>query len=229
MRTHLAMATALAIGLPALPAGAAQDVSLHAVAAHAGYAYQWSLPGSAVVLSRPGIVVVLWPGAMVYQVNDHAEVANAAPSYVHGDLYVTPALARHLAALARRSSPIAAPSAETAPTSDTTAHGSLTLEARQLRGAEAISVEGSAPANAQVTITLLATVSPDVPTILVNRHDVVTDATGRFGAVIPIASAYERGTLLTIVATSAPGVASASAHLVTDAPNAGASVPLVNH
>lgn len=229
MRTTLALAATLTMTLPALPAGAQSRVPLHSVAVRAGYAYHWSMPGSAVVLSRPGTVIVLRPGAMVYQVNDHAEVTNEAPSYSRGDLYVTPALAKHLTALARRYSPAAAPSAETAGSADSPAHGSLSLEARQLQGAEAISIEGSAPVNAPVTITLLATMSPDLPTVVVSRHDVVTDATGRFGAVIPIASAYERGTLLTVVATSAPGVASASAHLVTDAPNSGASVPLYNH
>ena len=168
MQTRLVTVSALAIALPAIPAGAAPHVPAPAPA----------------VLSRPGIVHVPRP----------------------------------------RSTAVAQ-----TPTSGSTAHGSITLEARQLQGAEAISVAGSAPAGAQVTITLLATVSPDVPTILVSRHDVASDATGRFGAVIPIASAYERGTLLTIVATSAPNVASASAHLVTDAPNAGASIPLTNH
>ncbi len=158
MRTHLAIATALVISLPAIPAGAAARAPQHATAAQS------------TVLSRPGIVVA-----------------------------------------------------------DNSARPALTLEARQLQGAEAISVAGTAPANAQVTITLLATVSPDVPTILVSRHDVAADATGRFGAVIPIASAYERGIELTLVATSAYGAVSAPAHLVTDAPNAGASVPLITH
>lgn len=109
---------------------------------------------------------------------------------------------------------------------DTLAHGTISLEARQLQGAEAIDVEGTAPPNAPVTITLLATVSSDIPTIVVSRHDVVTDVGGRFGAVIPIASAFERGTLLDVLATSSPGVASASAHLVTGAPNEGMAVPL---
>ena len=229
MRTTLALATATMICLPALPAGAQSRVALHDVAARAGYGYHWSNPGSAVVLSRPGTVIVLRPGAPVYQVNDHAEVTDEAPSYSRGDLYVTQALAKHLTALARRYSPAAAPGAETAGDSTAEAHGSISLEARQLQGAEAISIDGNAPSGSQVTVTLLATVSPEVPTIVVSRHDVVTDATGRFGAVIPIASAYERGTLLTIVATSSSGAASASAHLVTDAPNAGASVPLTNH
>ncbi len=106
------------------------------------------------------------------------------------------------------------------------AHGFISLVARQLQGAEAIDVEGNAPPNAPVTITLLATVSTDVPTIVVSRHDVITDVNGRFGAIIPIASAYERGTILKIVATSLPGIIPTSAQLVINAPNAGANVPL---
>lgn len=109
------------------------------------------------------------------------------------------------------------------------AQGSITLEARQLQGSEAIDVEGTAPAGSPVTITLLALVSPDVPTIVVSRHDVAADSAGRFGAVIPIASAFERGTILRVIATSAPGVASAQAQLTTGAPNAGVSVPLTTN
>jgi hypothetical protein len=117
------------------------------------------------------------------------------------------------------------------PSSTTVAavQGSITLEARQLQGAEAIDVEGTAPAGAPVTITLLAVVSPDVPTIVVSRHDIAADSSGRFGAVIPIASAYERGMILRIIATSASGVASAQAQLTTGAPNAGVSVPLTSN
>lgn len=225
MRTTIALAV-LALSLPALPAGAAQREAVSSVAAHSGYTYRWSNQGSVLVLSRPGIVVVLRPGSQVYQVNDHDEVADSAPSYSRGDLYVTPALAGHLEALARRFSPAAAHSAERYPAADTTAHGSITMEARQLQGAEAITVQGSAPASAPVTITLLAVVSSDVPTIVVSRNDVVTDANGRFSAIIPIASAYERGTLLRVVATSSPGVASAQTQLVMEAPNNGVTVPL---
>lgn len=128
--------------------------------------------------------------------------------------------------LARRSSPAAAHSAQTLATTDANAHGSITMEARQLQGAEAIYVEGSAPANLPVTITLLAVVSSEVPTIVVSRHDIVTDVNGRFGTIIPIASAYERGTLLRVVATSSPGVASATSQVVVDSPNYGVTVPL---
>jgi len=225
MRTTIATAV-IALGLSALPAGAQQREAASMVAAHSGYAYEWSTQGSVLVLRRPGIVVVLRPGSRLYQVNDHSEVANEAPSYLQGDLYMTAQLAAHLEALARRLSPTAARGAESVSTADDPAHGSITLEARQLQGAEAIDVEGSAPAGVPVTITLLAVVSSDLPTIVVSRHDVVTDVNGRFGAVVPIASAYERGTLLRVLATSSSGVASASAQLVTEAPNNGVTVPL---
>ncbi|HLI96731.1 MAG TPA: hypothetical protein VKT72_11685 [Candidatus Baltobacteraceae bacterium] len=226
MRTTIALAV-IALGLPVLSAGAhEQREAAAAVAAQSGYAYDWSTQGSVLVLRRPGIVVVLRPGSRLYQVNDHSEVTDAAPNYAQGDLYVTPRLAAHLEALARRLSPTAARSAQTLSTADDAAHGSITMEARQLQGAEAIDVEGSAPAGAPVTITLLATVSSDLPTALVSRHDVVTDVNGRFGAIIPIASAYERGIVLQVVATSSSGVASASAQLVTEAPNYGVTVPL---
>ena len=117
-------------------------------------------------------------------------------------------------------------SAKVVAQSEAVAHGTIALEATQHQGAEAIDVMGSAPPNSPVTITLLATVSTDVPTIVVSRQDVVTDVDGRFRAVIPIASAFERGTILRIVATSLPGVIPASAQLVINAPNAGVTVPL---
>ena len=223
MRLVLALFTALAIS--ALPAEGASRVALSKVATQAGYAERWSPAEGSVVLSRAGMVVVLRPGALVYQVNDHDEVADTLPVYTAGDLYVSSALARHLEALARGLSPAPA-GAETVPGNETQAHGSLTLEARQLQGAEAIGVYGTAPAGAPVTITLLAIVSSDIPTVVVSRHDAVTDVSGRFGLIVPIASAYERGTILRVVATSAPGVAPASAQLVVDAPNAGETVPL---
>jgi len=226
MRITIALTTALAIGLPAIPAGAVQQVSLREVAAHAGYRIERSPVDPTVVLVRAGTVVVLSPGTSVYQVNDHFEIANVSPHLSYGDMYVSPQVAAHLEAIARANSTTATRSAQVVAQTDTWARGMISLEARPLQGAEAIDVEGVAPPNAPVTITLLATVSSDLPTIVVSRHDVATDVNGRFGAVIPIASAYERGTLLQVLATSTPGVGSASANLVTGSPNPGVSVPL---
>lgn len=226
MRTKTVLATVvLVFTLAGLPAGAAQNIPLQRIAAAAGYQYHWSPIGTALVLSRPGMSVVLWPGEQRYQVNDHVEVADSAPSFSHGDLYVSSALAARLESLARRTTGYAGAAAPSVPY-ERTGRGAITLTAHNLPGSEAVDVQGTAPAGAPVTITLLALVSSDVPTILVSRHDVVSDVNGRFGAVIPIASAYERGTVLRILATSITGVASAQAELTTGAPNAGVTVPL---
>lgn len=228
MRTTLVLATAIMLsGLPALAAADGALLPLAGVAARAGYAYQWQPDRAYVVLSRPGIVVVLRPGESVYQVNNQTAVADESPSYSRGDLYVTPALASRLAALASRSpSMVRNAGRATVVAQSDSAHGAISLDVQPLQGSEAIYAGGTAPPNAPVTITLLATVSTDVPTIVVSRQDVVTDVNGRFGAVIPIASAYERGTILKIVATSLPGVVPASAQLVINAPNPGVKVPL---
>ena len=228
MRTTLVLATAMLSSLTAFAAADGTLLPLASVAAQAGYAYQWQPGRSSVVLSRPGIVVVLRPGESVYQVNNQTAVADESPSYSRGDLYVTPALANRLEALASRSPSMVrnAGGSTVVAQSDISVHGAISLEAQPFAGAEAISVDGTAPPNAPVTITLLAIVSSEVPTIVVSRQDVVTDVNGRFGAVIPIASAYERGTILKIVATSLPGVVPASAQLVVNAPNPGVNVPL---
>lgn len=170
MRIHHVATTALAIGLPAFPAGPAHVAALNVA----------SVPKP--VLSKT--------------------------------------------TLARRISPAAAASAESAATANAPANGSLTLEARQLPQAEAIAVAGNAPAGSQVTLTLLATISRDIPTIVVSRHYVTADGAGRYQAVIPIASAFARGTLLNVIATSESGTTPAQAQLTVGAPNEGVTVPL---
>jgi hypothetical protein len=150
----------------------------------------------------------------------------APPSWVRGRSGTVNVQRSGSPTLARRLSPTAALSADTLAQAGVPASGAITMEARQLQGAEAIDVSGTAPAGAPVTITLLAVISTELPTIVVSRHDAVTDVSGRFEATIPVASAFERGTILRVVATSAPGVASASAELVEEAPNAGITVPL---
>lgn len=102
----------------------------------------------------------------------------------------------------------------------------ITMNAQPIAGDQAISVSGNAPAGSPVTITLLAIVSPDVPTIVVSRRVVQSDASGNYQARIPIAAAYEQGTLLRVFAASA-GATSASAQMIVGPPNGGVVVPLM--
>ena len=101
----------------------------------------------------------------------------------------------------------------------------VTLSAQPLAGSEALSVNGTAAPGAPVTLTLLATVSQDLPTIIVSRHVVTADQNGTYQARIPIAPAYERGTLLQLFATSG-GQTSQVMRFVVGAPNNGVTVPL---
>ena len=101
----------------------------------------------------------------------------------------------------------------------------LSLTAQPIAGSEAISVSGNAPPGSPVTITLLATISQDIPTIVVSRHVVLPDSSGNYQVRIPVAAAYERGTLLRVFAASA-GQTSGAVQLVVGPPNGGVAVPL---
>ena len=221
----------LALALIALPCAvpAAQpDLSLAKVARASGLTYSWLGVQRSVSLTRQGLVIVVRPGAHEFEVNDRVESTADAPRYAGGDLLVSPAMARRIEALARASAPRIAASqpvvTEPVPRG-TPLTGSISLQAHPLAGREAVVVEGQAPPAAPVTITLLATISSDIPTVLLTRRELRADSDGRFRAIMPIAADYVRGSILTVRATSVPNVASAETQLLVGAPNEGVSVP----
>ena len=203
------------------------DVLLSTIAPRDGYKVQWLLPERSVRLYRPGLVIVLRPGVVEYEVNNRVEFTDAPPQYVNGDFLVSSQLAARLARLASmtrvssRSRTVGAVSTEQV----AQASGAITINARPQPGNEAIFVSGHAPSSAPVTITLLATLSEDLPTVVVSRHDVQPDANGQFQATIPIAPDYIRNSLLRVLATSAAGSTPASVTLLIGAPNSGVTVP----
>lgn len=218
--------------MPYATFAAQHDVSLASIARSTGLTYTWLGVERAVSLIRNGLVIVVRPGDDEYEVNDRVEVTAQVPHYTAGDIYVSPSLARRIEALARVASARAAAAARAnagpsvAPPPSPPLTGSIALEASPLAGSEAIVVNGQAPQAAPITITLFATLSSDIPTVIVSRHDVQADVNGRFQAIIPIASDYFRGSILKVLATSVPGVSSASAQLIVGPPNAGVSVPV---
>ncbi|HKU68974.1 MAG TPA: hypothetical protein VJP85_14470, partial [Candidatus Baltobacteraceae bacterium] len=175
------------------------SVSLTTTAARSAYNLQWLLPERAVTLYRPGLVIVIRPGEREYEVNSRVEFADAPPAYVNGDLLISASLASRLKRLASMAYVRPASSGARSAEAPATASGPITVDARQLQGSEAVSVNGRAPSGAPVTLTLLATISPDLPTVVVSRHDVQPDANGQFAAVISIASDYLRGSILRVV------------------------------
>lgn len=176
----------IALVLAAMPGVAAADgVSLERVATANGYTMRWLGPERSVCLSRNGIVVVVRPGNVLYDVNSREEMQAPNPSAERG---------------ARSADP---------------ASGAIVVGARQITGRHALLVEGSAPRNARVTLTLLATLSPDLPTVFLGRNDVQADFSGRFAAIVTLAPDYFPGSFVTLVATS-DGSEPASTHLVLD-------------
>lgn len=218
MRTQAAALTLVLTALPAI-AGAASGVSLQQTAAAAGFTMHWLGPERSVSLNRDGIVVVLRPGTVLYDVNTREEVADTAPVVTStGDLQISTRLASRLRALAKQAAltndaPGLAYRVVEAP-----ARGTIAIDARQMAGRSALTVNGSAPRNARITLTLLATLAPDLPTVLLQRSDVQADVNGRFSAVVTLSPDYLAGSSVTLVAT-ADGAPPASVRMVLDGPH----------
>lgn len=107
----------------------------------------------------------------------------------------------------------------------TNPHGAISLEARFVPGREAFLASGSAPAFTPIDLTVVGTVSRDIPDVLVSRIQITSDASGHFSVVIPVAPNYFRGSILTVVASAVAGVTTARAQLTVGAPNDSVSVP----
>jgi hypothetical protein len=215
-------------------AASSQDVPLARVANTAHLQYEWLAATRAVQLSGPGIVLVIRPGDNLYELNDRVETTPQTPRYVSNDIYVSPALANHIIHLAREeqgliSAQVAQAVAEANQARNAAIvqemQGQIVLNVAPLEGAEALLVTGQAPPSAPVRITLLATLSSDIPNVLLSRHDLTAGPDGKFQAIVPIAPDYLRDSFIHVLATSSPGVISASAQLLVRAPYAGLKVP----
>jgi len=213
---------------------AQNEVPLARVASTAHLQYEWLAATRAVQLSGPGIVLIVRPGDSEYEVNDRVEVTADPPRYASDDIYVSRALANHITYLARQAQLLIADQAVQAASLEAQSRvvatgeqlqGQIVLNVVPLEGAEALLVTGQAPPSAPIRITLLATLSSEIPNILLSRHDIMADAGGKFQAIVPIASDYMRDSFIHVLATSSPGVISASAQLLVHEPNVGIKVP----
>jgi hypothetical protein len=229
------LALCLQVTTVSVVAGSAQSVPLATVARAAHLQYTWLSASRAVQLSGPGIVLVIRPGDDLYEVDDRVEVTAVTPRYISNDIYVSRKLADHINQLAWQAQRLAsiqeaqAASVMNGMLQQVNApelHGTIVLNVTQLQGAEALLVTGNAPPSAPVRITLLATLSSDVPNVLLSRHDLTAGPDGKFQAIVPIAPDYLRDSFIHVLATSLPGVISASSQLLIHPANAGITVPV---
>ncbi|GAC1659509.1 MAG: hypothetical protein NVS4B13_04510 [Candidatus Elarobacter sp.] len=217
---HLA-ATLVVTALLATPATAHTGTPLMRVAEATGYVYTWSAAASEVTLSRPGLTIVLRPGNRRYEINERVAYASEAPVYENDDLVVPADVVSQLRALAGRTPDTrATEGARTGPASTpVTASGSLTIKVRPATGRDAIVIDGTAPASMPVTLTLVGSISRDLPDVLLRRVTLQSD--GTFHTTVSVAPTMPRGSFVVVTATSLPGVAPASARVIIGAPNPG--------
>ncbi len=95
----------------------------------------------------------------------------------------------------------------------------ITLIATRVVGSEAVHVTGTAPAAQPLEAALYARFSQDLPTVLLSRRIVSTDAACRYDATLPIAPAFFRGAIVTVFVRAFSDVAGASATITVAAPN----------
>jgi hypothetical protein len=221
---------AVAFAMSLQPAVAQQKTSLMKVAAELGYAYSYLGPEDAVALTKPGVTIVIRPGERLFDVNDRTEAMDgSAPVFSHSDIYISDALVNRLRQIASRYP--AQTSGERAivvqnGSAAATVSGAITgLTVSQVPGKQDISVSGKAPGNLPITVTLIATLTAEIPDVVVSRSEVVTDADGNFRSELSPASATYRGGILTVVASSVTGVSSAKAQIVLKSPNGNVSIP----
>jgi hypothetical protein len=106
---------------------------------------------------------------------------------------------------------LAAVTALTAPVSAQNASVTgITLSATHAVGSEAVRITGTAPAARPLEAALYARFSQDLPTVLLSRRIVPTDAAGRYDATLSIAPAYFRGAIVIVSVRALPDGAGAT-------------------
>lgn len=195
--------------------------SLIAVARKYDYAYMLRNPESAVELTKGGTDIIIRPGSRLYWVNGTPSSLAVAPIMHDRDVYVSDDLVADLGRIAR-----AMPALDPSPSDPAPAvsAGPVTVAAVGGLGAETLSVSGTAPKYAPVTISLYGTISRDLPTVFLTSHSTVAGSDGRYALTVPIDPDYFRGTLITVKA-AVPNGNFASAKYVVGAPNPDAVTP----
>jgi len=200
---------------------------LSKAAANLGYTYNFLGMQNAATVSRPGLTILVRPGEQIIEVNDRLVSLDSAPQMVGTEIYVPGSLVTRMRELAKQY-PLAAerpPERNIVVVAPSVTRGAITIEVHQLSGSFDLAVSGKAPPSVPITLTLIGSLSRDIPDVLLSRSEVASDVDGRFQAVVSPAPGFYSGALLTLVATSLPGVNRASAKFVLHDPNDNASIP----
>ncbi len=202
----------LACSEPAFAQGG-QNVPLATVARQLGLVYAYLGPDDIVSLSGHGLSVTVRPGEPFFYVNDRSEpVAGGTPTYRGGDIYVSRAFVKQLAALSRvaasansstvnsAASRLMRPQLALAP-ANAMPRRVTNLRLAGVEGSDNVAVSGKAPPGALVALVLKAVSSPQVPTVFLNRSFVVAASDGTFGIELSTAPEYFQGSVIVVEAS----------------------------
>lgn len=199
---------------------AAEERTLASVAAADGFTYAWLPTESAVVLTRPGVRIVLRPGRLFYEVNNATPVADRAPTFNGTDLLISPALADRLYDVSRQYSnptpPRANVSVPTAAALSPAVVKPLTIALKEIVGRTALLLTGTATPNSSVAIELTSEISKDLPIILIRRTTVLVNASGSYSIEMSYGPDAHKHSTITASATSVAIAEPAIAHVVID-------------
>jgi hypothetical protein len=198
---------------------ASDERALASVAAADGFTYAWLPTEGAVVLTRPGVRIVLRPGRLFYEVNNATPIADRAPTFDGEDLLISPELAKRIHEIslqhATSVSTTVAPAAFAAQRNSGPALP-LTVALRLVPGRLALAVGGTGTPNTSITITLRGEISNDLPNVLIRRTTVAVDAAGTYSIEMSYGPDAHSRTTLTATAASATGTDHAIAHVFVD-------------
>ncbi|GAC1357903.1 MAG: hypothetical protein NVSMB31_18350 [Vulcanimicrobiaceae bacterium] len=228
MGTMKLIAAFMALGVLVLGVSAAaaeRMFSLREIAAQNGFNYSWLLGEQAAAIERPGVIMVIRPGNPLYEINDASVFASSTPRSAGTDILIPDSIVRRIRSFAGVQTSSAVLHVESLSMAQAPISGALSLNVSAADGQEAVVVAGTGPSSAPVTLTVFTSVSPEIPDIILSRHDLVIDRSGAFSATISIAPDFLRGSLLTVRATSLDGVSPAQAHLLVGPPNPHYTVP----
>ena len=233
-RMALGAALASAAFMAVTPAAiqAQGDVALSRAAVELGFNYSYLGTEDVVELTKPGVTIVVRPGERLFDVNDRTEAMEGpAPRFYEHDVFISPQLFARLRAISAHYPTAKVGANDVTPHTVVAAATYVTgkiseLDVRQVPGKLQVDVAGKAPSsNLPITLTLIGTFSSLIPDTVLTRRQVYTDDDGHFRTTVSIAPGYMQGAYLTLVASSVPGVASASFRFEVKAPNGDVSVP----
>jgi len=97
--------------------------------------------------------------------------------------------------------------------------GGITVTATRVVGKEAARISGTGPASRALEVALYVTYSRDIPSALMQRRVISTDASGRFDTTITTAPAFFHDAVVTVTVHAFPAGPDGRASFNVGAPN----------